>query len=41
MALTVEQQIMIALLFYGSGSQMQAIGDTIGYDKSTVTIDAT
>ncbi|CAC5408556.1 FGFR2 [Mytilus coruscus] len=35
-ALTVEQQVMIALRFYGSGSQMQVVGDIMGFDKSTV-----
>ena len=35
--LTVEQQIMIALRFYASGSFLQVIGDTLGYDKSTVS----
>ncbi|CAG2189299.1 unnamed protein product [Mytilus edulis] len=28
---------MIALRFYGSGSQLQVVGDTMGYDKSTVS----
>lgn len=41
-ALSVEQQVMIALRFYGSGSQLQVVGDTMGFDKSTVSrvIDA-
>jgi hypothetical protein len=36
-ALSVEQQIMIALRFYGSGAQLQVVGDTLGFDKSTVS----
>ncbi|CAC5394665.1 HARBI1 [Mytilus coruscus] len=36
-ALSVERQVMIALRFYGSGSQTQVVGDTMGYDKSTVS----
>lgn len=36
-ALTVKQQIMIALRFYGSGSHLQVVGDTMGFDKSTVS----
>ena len=36
-ALSVEEQVMIALRFYGSGSQLQVVGDTMGYDKSTVS----
>ena len=35
--LTVEQQVAIALRFYASGSFLQVIGDTLGYDKSTVS----
>ena len=37
-ALTVEQQFLIALRFYGSGAQLQVVGDTMGYDKSTVSL---
>ena len=33
----VEQQIMIALRFYGSGAQLQVVGDTLGFDKSTIS----
>ncbi|CAC5387967.1 HARBI1 [Mytilus coruscus] len=36
-ALTVEEQLSIALRFYASGSFLQVIGDTLGYDKSTVS----
>ncbi|CAC5394832.1 HARBI1 [Mytilus coruscus] len=36
-ALTVEQQVCIALRFYASGSFLQVIGDTLGYDKGTVS----
>ncbi|CAG2190501.1 HARBI1 [Mytilus edulis] len=36
-ALTVEQQVCIALRFYASGSFLQVIGDTMGYDKATVS----
>jgi hypothetical protein len=36
-ALSVEQQIMIALRFYGSGAQLQVVGDTLSFDKSTVS----
>ena len=35
--LSVEQQILIALRFYASGSFLQVIGDTLGFDKSTVS----
>ncbi|VDH98346.1 Hypothetical predicted protein [Mytilus galloprovincialis] len=35
--LSVQEQVMIALRFYGSGSQLQVVGDTMGYDKSTVS----
>ncbi|CAC5398513.1 HARBI1 [Mytilus coruscus] len=35
--LSVEQQILIALRFYGSGSQLQVVGDTMGFDKSIVS----
>jgi hypothetical protein len=27
---------MIALRFYGSGAQLQVVGDTLGFDKSKV-----
>ncbi|XP_061193223.1 putative nuclease HARBI1 [Saccostrea echinata] len=36
-ALSVEQQILMALRFYASGSFLQVIGDTIGFEKSTVS----
>ncbi|CAG2239928.1 unnamed protein product [Mytilus edulis] len=36
-ALTVEQQVYIALRCYVSVSFLQVIGDTIGYDKATVS----
>ena len=36
-ALTVEQQVMITLRYFSSGSFIQVIGDTFGYDKSTVS----
>ncbi|CAG2189782.1 HARBI1 [Mytilus edulis] len=36
-AIPVETQIKIALRYYASGSFMQVIGDTFGYDKSTVS----
>ena len=36
-ALTVQQQVMIALRFYASGSFLQVIGDTLGLDKGTVS----
>ena len=36
-ALTVEQQVCIALRYYASGSFLQVIGDTLGYDKGTVS----
>ena len=35
--LTVEQKVLIALRFYASGSFLQVIGDTLGFDKSTVS----
>lgn len=35
-ALSVEQQVMIPLRVYGSGSQMQVVRETMGYDKLTV-----
>ncbi|CAC5378227.1 HARBI1 [Mytilus coruscus] len=31
-ALKVEQQVVIALRFYGSGRQMQVVGNTMGFD---------
>jgi hypothetical protein len=36
-ALTVEQQVMLTLMYLSSGSFMQVIGDTLGYDKSTLS----
>ncbi|CAC5381344.1 HARBI1 [Mytilus coruscus] len=36
-ALTVEQQVCIALRYYASGSFLQVIGDTLEYDKRTVS----
>jgi len=36
-SLSVEQQIMIAQRFYASGAQLQVVGDTLGFDKSTVS----
>ncbi|XP_046576801.1 putative nuclease HARBI1 [Haliotis rubra] len=36
-ALTVEQQVLIALRFYASGSFLQVVGDTLGVDKSCVS----
>ncbi|CAC5407309.1 HARBI1 [Mytilus coruscus] len=36
-ALTVEQQVCIALRYYASGSFLQVIGDTLGYDEGTVS----
>lgn len=30
-------QVMLALRFFASGSFMEVIGDTMGYDKSTVS----
>jgi hypothetical protein len=35
--LTVEEQVKIALRFYASGSFLQVIGDTLGYNKGTVS----
>lgn len=35
-ALTVKMQILIALRFYESGSFLQVIGNTLGFDKITV-----
>ena len=35
--LSVEEQLSIALRFYAIGSFLQVIGDTLGYDKSTVS----
>ncbi|XP_046863344.1 putative nuclease HARBI1 [Xenia sp. Carnegie-2017] len=36
-ALLTEEQLVIALRFFGSGSFLQVIGDTHGYDKATVS----
>ena len=36
-ALSPEQQVLIALRFFASGSFLQVIGDTFGADKSTVS----
>ena len=36
-ALSVQQQIMIALRFYASGGQMQVVRDTMGFHKSMVS----
>ncbi|VDI39718.1 Hypothetical predicted protein, partial [Mytilus galloprovincialis] len=36
-ALSVEQQVMIALRFYESGSHLQVVGDTMRFYKSTVS----
>jgi hypothetical protein len=35
--LTVDEQVKIALRFYASGSFLQVIGDTLGYNKGTVS----
>jgi len=37
-ALTVEQQVMIILRYFTSGSFMQVIGDTLGYDQFSICI---
>ena len=34
--ISTEQQLLIALRFFASGSFLQVIGDTHGYDKATV-----
>jgi hypothetical protein len=36
-AISTEQQLLIALRFFASGSFLQVIGDTNGYDKATVS----
>ena len=36
-ALTVEQQVIITLRYFSSGSFMQVFGDNLGYDKSTLS----
>ena len=36
-ALSTEEQLVIALRFFASGSFLQVIGDTHGYDKATVS----
>ncbi|ESO91257.1 hypothetical protein LOTGIDRAFT_97070, partial [Lottia gigantea] len=36
-ALTVEQQVLIALRFYASGSFLQVVGGTLGFDNKDVT----
>ena len=36
--LTVEQQVMIILRYFASGSFMQVIGDTLGYDQFSICI---
>lgn len=36
-AISVPHQILIALRFYSSGSFLQVIGDTLGFEKSTVS----
>uniref|UniRef100_A0A8C5N5G4 Putative nuclease HARBI1 n=1 Tax=Gouania willdenowi TaxID=441366 RepID=A0A8C5N5G4_GOUWI len=36
-SLSVEEQVLIALRFYASGSFYQVVGDSIGVDKSTVS----
>ena len=36
-AISTEQQLVIALRFFASGSFLQVIGDTHGYDKGTVS----
>ena len=36
-AISTEQQLLIALRFFASGSFLQVIGDTHGYDKATVS----
>ena len=36
-AISTEQQLLIALRFFASGSFRQVIGDTHGYDKATVS----
>ena len=36
-AISTEQQLLIALRFFASGSFLQVIGDTHGYDKASVS----
>lgn len=36
-AMSVKEQVMVALRYYASGSFMQVVGDTVGRDKSTVS----
>lgn len=36
-SMSVEEQVLIALRFYASGSFYQVVGDSIGVDKSTVS----
>ena len=36
-AISTEQQLLIALRFFASGSFLQVIGDTHGYEKATVS----
>ena len=36
-AISTEQQLVIAVRFFPSGSFLQVIGDTHGYDKATVS----
>lgn len=36
-AISAEEQLLVALRFYASGSFLQVIGDTFGYDKATVS----
>ena len=36
-AIPVDKQVKIALRFYASGSFLQVIGDTFGYDKSAIS----
>jgi hypothetical protein len=35
-AIPVDMQLTIAVKFYATGSFLQVIGDTFGYNKSTV-----
>uniref|UniRef100_A0A8W8IF33 Putative nuclease HARBI1 n=1 Tax=Magallana gigas TaxID=29159 RepID=A0A8W8IF33_MAGGI len=37
LSISVEMQVMLALRFYASGSFLEVIGDTMGFDKSTVS----
>ena len=36
-AISTAEQVLVALRFFASGSFLQVIGDTFGYDKSTVS----